>query len=230
MTLEDSSRPYGVDIDAALRIVADGAHEVRSQLAVLLLELGKLNDTNARRIEADVQRASETVNRVAVLFKLATAETLSHGNVEPNNIIRGLVARAERIRPDRSQRIEVMPSVTLAAIRGHAAFVTEALRGLLENAVCHTPANSRVIVGIAVDGTVTIDDDGPGLPPEVQRRFGEPFAHGRTPASGAGLGIAIAHQVARLHGGRCYLGPSELGGTCVCLALTATPARAHRHD
>jgi signal transduction histidine kinase len=230
MTLEDSSRSYSVDIDAALRIVTDGAHEVRSQLSVLLLELGKLNHPNARRIEADVQMASETVNRVAILFKLATADTLIHKNIDLNNIVRGLVPRAELVRPDRLRRIEFMPVATLAANQGHAAFVTEALRGLLENAVCHTPANSRVTVSIGEDDTITIDDDGLGLPPEVHRRFGEPFVHGRTPASGAGLGLAIAHQVARLHGGRCYLGPSKLGGTCICLALSPSRARAHRHE
>jgi two-component system, OmpR family, sensor kinase len=229
MKSEDSAHAGRANVDAALRIVTEGAHEIRGQLAVILLELGKISHPNVHRIEADVQIASQTVNRIAMLFKLATTESLTQKNFDLSTIIRGLAQRAEIIQPNRLHRIDIT-NATMAGVCGHAAFVTEAVRGLLDNAICHTPAVSRVIVSFGINGIVTIDDDGPGLPPEVERRFGEPFVHGRIPSSGIGLGFAIAHHVARLHGGKCYLAPSKLGGTCVCLELPASAAKANRDE
>jgi signal transduction histidine kinase len=229
MIPEDDARLNQPAIDAALRIIADGTHEIRNQLSVLLLGLGKISHPDARALEGDVQTASESVNRVAILFKLAIAETLARKSFDLEDAIRDLVRRAECGRPDRLHRIDTGQS-TISAFHGNAAFITEAVRGLLDNAVRHTSETSRIMVSLNRAGSITIDDDGPGLPPEVTRRFGEPFVHGREPACGMGLGFAVAHHVARLHGGRCHLAPSRLGGTCVRLDLTSGSARADPHE
>jgi two-component system, OmpR family, sensor kinase len=229
MTSSNNSRQPN-DVTAALRIVTDGAHEIRSQLAVILLEAGKINQGPARQIEADIQVVSDTVNRVAILFKLTTSEILACKALDLGDIIRRLVQRTVDERPERLHRIEFFDADPLQSIDGHAAYVAEALRGLLDNAARHTPVGSCIVISRAADGVVTIDDDGPGLPPLVASRFGEAFANGRGPTAGVGLGLAIAHQVARLHGGRCYLAPSKLGGTCVGLELVSHVARVGRHE
>jgi signal transduction histidine kinase len=207
------------NLGAALRIVTDGAHEIRSQLAVILLEVGKIDQTSARQIEADIQLASQTVNRVAILFKLATAEKLVTKPLDLSEVLRGLVTRTILDRPERLHQIEFLETGSSGFIDGQAGILTEALRGLLDNAARHTPVASRIVVNRAGDGIVTIDDDGPGLPQVVVSRFGEAFVHGRGPSAGAGLGLAIAHHAARLHGGRCFLAPSQLGGTCIGLDI-----------
>jgi two-component system, OmpR family, sensor histidine kinase QseC len=219
------------DVTAALRIVTDGAHEIRSQLAVILLDVGKINHSRARQIEVDVQTASETVNRVAIVFKLATAETLDCKTLHLSDILRGQVQRAANERPERVHQIELSDAAPSQLVEGNTAYLTEALRGLLDNAMRHTSVTSRIVVSRTAQGSVTIDDDGPGLPPSVASRFGEAFVHGRGPTAGVGLGLAFAHHVARLHGGRCYLAPSVLGGTCVALELSSPAAsRTSRDD
>ena len=97
-------------------------------------------------------------------------------------------------------------------------------RVLVENALVHTPAGTVVRVSTAVDGgraTLTVADDGPGIPAEAHERIFERFYRldgGR--ASGSGLGLAIARELAEVMGGRIEL---ESAGR-----LDAVHARAQR--
>jgi two-component system, OmpR family, sensor histidine kinase QseC len=225
MNSYDGSHSHGDTIDA-LRIVTDGAHEVRSQLAVLLLELGKIDHPNARRAEVDVQLTSVTVNRIAVLFKLATAEALILKDVDLVDVLQNVVRRAGLEDQNLQHRIEYKLSCTSCVVHGHASFLAEAIHGLIDNAVRHTPAGTRVVIGFSSHQVVSIDDDGPGLPTAVTCNFGKPFVHGRAPTSGPGIGLALAVQVARLHNGRCFAAPSELGGTRICFSLMQSVAEA----
>jgi signal transduction histidine kinase len=101
-----------------------------------------------------------------------------------------------------------------------------ALANLVVNALRH--ARTRVQVRATVDDTgiaIDVDDDGPGVPPADRARLFEPFqrldadpARGRR---GAGLGLAIVHRIADLHGGRVTIDTSDLGGARFRLTLPA---------
>ena len=90
-------------------------------------------------------------------------------------------------------------------MRGQPQFVARALGALLENAVKHTPAGTRIDVGVGA-ASVSVADDGPGIPPaeqdQVFRRF---WRRDRTATANAGLGLAIVQRVAAVHGGRVTL-------------------------
>jgi signal transduction histidine kinase len=58
---------------------------------------------------------------------------------------------------------------------------------------------------------VAVADRGPGIPAELRERLFHPFATGR--AGGVGLGLALAHRIVTLHGGRIRLDDREGGGT-----------------
>ena len=78
-------------------------------------------------------------------------------------------------------------------------------RILLENALLHTPPATTVRVSTAIDGgraTLTVADDGPGIPREAQQQVFERFYRlDGTRASGSGLGLAIAKELAELMDG-----------------------------
>ena len=74
----------------------------------------------------------------------------------------------------------------------------------------------RIAVSI-VGTTVTVDDNGPGIPVTDRQRVLERFEHGG--GSGSGLGLAIAQQVAIAHGGSVTIGTSPSGGARVRLHL-----------
>jgi two-component system, OmpR family, sensor histidine kinase QseC len=229
MITGQDSKSADSEHEATLRIVTEGAHEVRSQLAVMLLEAGKIDHPQSVRIEAGLRTASDTVNRIAMLFKLATTGNMIGRVFNSNEIVSAVVKRAEPDFPARLHRIDIRSHDESAIFLGNAAFVSEAICGLIDNALRHTPDETRIIVRSTIDGCIEIDDDGPGLPASVVERFGQPFVHGRVPTAGPGLGFAIAHQVARLHNGRCFLAPSQLGGACVCISFNANADRAKTH-
>jgi two-component system sensor histidine kinase PrrB len=86
---------------------------------------------------------------------------------------------------------------------------------LLENAARHGARTVRIDID---SHAVTVDDDGPGIPPTDRERVFDRFARGRdTRTPGSGLGLAIVAQQATLHGGRARVEDSPLGGARLVL-------------
>ena len=95
---------------------------------------------------------------------------------------------------------------------GDIVSLREAIRNLIFNAIHHTQEGATIVVTCGPGTSVTVDDDGPGLPAGDVSRLFEPFVRGATSASGGGLGLAIVKQVAAMHGGNVEAGSSPLGG------------------
>ena len=94
------------------------------------------------------------------------------------------------------------------------------LDNLIINAIRHAPNGGMVTLAAEREPgllTLTVEDSGSGVAPEMQDRLFEPFATGR--ADGTGLGLAIARELADAHGGRLILRPSTPGMGAV-FALT----------
>ncbi len=106
----------------------------------------------------------------------------------------------------------------LPAVRVDASLVTQVFANLLENCVRHTPPGTLIqISASAADQVirVTVDDDGPGLPPGDPERLFKKFQRGRaeSDAGGAGLGLAICRAIINAHGGAISASPRPGGGT-----------------
>jgi two-component system OmpR family sensor kinase len=86
---------------------------------------------------------------------------------------------------------------------------------LIENAVRHTPPGTHIRASTGTDNgdaTLIVQDDGPGIDPELQRRLFERFVRGgRDGGRGSGLGLAIVRAVTESHGGTVTLEPPEDG-------------------
>lgn len=101
-------------------------------------------------------------------------------------------------------------------LRGDPQLLERAVRNLLYNAAQAEREAGRsgpveVTVALRDDGVeVAIEDRGPGVPPEVRARLFHPFATGRP--GGVGLGLALAHRIVTLHGGRLRLDDRSGGG------------------
>ncbi|HUZ63919.1 MAG TPA: ATP-binding protein [Acetobacteraceae bacterium] len=92
-----------------------------------------------------------------------------------------------------------------------------ALTNLIDNARRHA---HRVALGMSLQGSrvqLTVDDDGPGIPPERRESVFRPFESGA--AGGTGLGLTIARDIVRAHGGEILLQDSPLGGLRAMIRL-----------
>jgi signal transduction histidine kinase len=98
------------------------------------------------------------------------------------------------------------------------------LSNLLGNALRYSPKGSRVTIGLAREGdsiTMTVDDEGPGVPEEVAGRLFEKFSQGKGKAGSAGLGLYFCRITVERWGGRIGYSPRPEGGARFWFALRA---------
>ncbi len=208
---------------AGERFTADAGHELRTPLTSLRANLAALRTLNHPQreasaevlddIERDVARLTALLDGLQALAR-GDAGAMARAPVDVGDLADAALADARRRHP------------TVAFAFGHADELTvegdehglrAALDNLLENAARHGASSVRI--AIAGD-TVLVDDDGPGIAPELRERVFERFARGRDAKTpGSGLGLAIVAQQAELHGGHAEVGDSPLGGARLLLKL-----------
>ncbi len=217
--------------DAQQMFVADAAHELRSPLAALKLQLQMLErapDESTRRLAA--QRLDSGIDRATHLVEqlLALARADSGGREAPAPV--SLTEAARQALAD---------TLDLAQARGIDAGLEQAeeltvlappqglrmlARNLVDNAVRYSPRGARVDVRVHVqDGKalLEVDDSGPGIPaadrPRVFDRF---YRRADAPPGGSGLGLAIVRSVAERSHASVELLDSPLGGLRVRVSFS----------
>ena len=106
---------------------------------------------------------------------------------------------------------------------GEAPALDRAVTNLLDNAAKWSPDGGHVTVRLS-DGVLTVDDEGPGIPPEERERIFDRFwrsADSRT-LPGSGLGLAIVRKVAERHAGTVQAAENVGGGARLVLKLPGT--------
>jgi signal transduction histidine kinase len=212
------------------RFVADAAHELRSPLAGLR---NTVEVALAHGDVADLQVLSRTTERLQgltddllLLARLERTAPATATSIDVAAIAEELAGeRRYRVPPD--ERFTVL-SEEPALVTGREEELARMLTNLLDNASRY--ARDRVVVTVAQPepGLVRVEvrDDGPGIPTADRERVFERFArvdeardrsHG-----GAGLGLAIARDIAVRHGGRLYVADSA-DGACLVAELPQSP-------
>ncbi|MFI5841436.1 ATP-binding protein [Catenuloplanes sp. NPDC051500] len=217
-------------VERQRRFVADAAHELRSPLAGLR---NTVEVALAHGDAADLHALSRTTERLQGLtddlLLLARLERTAPATGKPVDV----AAIAEELVGERRHRAQpderfVAVVVEPVLVTGREEELARMLENLLDNASRY--ARDRVVVTVtqAEPGLVRIDvrDDGPGIPAADRERVFERFArvdeardrgHG-----GAGLGLAIARDIAVRHGGRLYVADSA-DGACLTAELPQSP-------
>ena len=201
--------------DRRRRFTSDVAHELRTPLANITSHVQAVVDGVESPSAETLSVVQSEVDHVARLVDdLQQLSLVDEGqlNIDPfdvvladvvDQVIVGNEARAvaENVTLVASGRAEAMVSVDPLRLR-------QALDNLVSNAIRHTPAGGAVTVSVAQDDSITtiaVRDTGPGIPDEFLLRVFERFsradaARGRT-TGGSGLGLPIARELIRLHGG-----------------------------
>jgi two-component system OmpR family sensor kinase/two-component system sensor histidine kinase QseC len=217
--------------------VADAAHELRSPLTALKLQIGLLRDASdegerhdaQQRLRAGVERA---VHLVEQLLALARAEPGAGSAMLPVDlaaIAREAVADAASLAGARRAEVALDAPAALPVV-GDPQALRSLLRNLLDNALLYAGPAPRVRLSLKAqegEAVACVDDTGPGIPPAERERMFDRF-HRRDPGqgSGSGLGLAIARAIARQHGGTVTLLDSPEGGLRAQVRLPLGAAQA----
>jgi len=197
-------------VAAQRMFIARAAHELRTPLAVMMLELGR-SSVRTDRLQGDVQGMSSTVDRLLTLARLESIEGPEIRELNVGLIAMELVDRLKDLASRTGHRIDIDVEEP-ASVEGDAAAIREALRNLIENAIRHTPPGTSVRVRIGPAGSVVVEDSGPGLGGEAAEDLLQPFKKGHASTEGAGLGLAIVKLAVDLHHGVLQIGRSSSGG------------------
>ena len=205
------------DLDEAkTRFFANVSHELRTPLTLLLGPLETLmasEEDAARRVilESMSTNARRLLRQVNALLDGAKLES-GRLRLEPSegNLGKLLADLAAAARPHAERRGIRLLTERLGDVPDtvfDAAKVETIAANLLSNAIKFTPPGGRVIVRAPADTfgesiTFEVEDDGPGIPEEELERIFERFHQVEgTADGGTGLGLALARELARLHGG-----------------------------
>lgn len=204
-------------------VAAGVAHEMRNELQAIELDLDA------------IRRSDGTDPEVARLH----AENAARGFADLNGAVRGFLKIA-RLRPPAIRQVDInglledvgrvlsleaqMAGVTvdldLAKDLSQAWVDPEILRQALQNLVRNSLEaladgnGGRIVIGSAksADGVrLTVEDNGPGMPPEIRERAFDGFI--TTKPDGSGIGLAIVRQSIEMHGGRVWIEPAGERGT-----------------
>jgi len=191
-------------------MLAGVSHDLRTPLTRMKLQLEMMKgDENADALKIDVAEMERMLDSYLAFARGEGAERPV--TCDLNALLGDVVRQARR----KGGEIDLLTNGDIHVPLRPGAF-SRCLTNLIENAVRHARhvAVSADHNGNAIE--VAVDDDGPGIPADARDEVFKPFARlegSRNPETGGvGLGLTIARDVARGHGGELVLGDSPLGG------------------
>jgi signal transduction histidine kinase len=206
------------------RLVSDASHELRTPVAVMRAELevagrdpGNDWDDTSSALLGELDRLQGMIDDLLLLAR-GDERAFARDEVDVTDLVHGVAARR---RP-----VPLVVDVTAepSVVMGDADALRRALDHLVANAARHATGTVFVAVETSDEEVcVHVDDDGCGIPEADRERVVRRFVRtdeGRTrDRGGAGLGLAVAADVARAHGGRLDICDSPPGGARVSLVL-----------
>jgi len=212
------------------RFVADAAHELRSPLTALSLQVERLNEcelSDGARERLDAVRRGLARSRSLLTQLLTFARLQNHVSAQSlnlrvqevfRNILEDLMPLAE------AKAIDIgVSSVQEAYVDAPQADLTIMIKNLVDNAIRYTPHGGRVDLSTGTtEGRpwIRIEDTGPGIAPEERTRVFDPFYRVLgSEVDGSGLGLSIVGTIAQRIGAHVTLGGAVSCGLVVVVTL-----------
>jgi two-component system, OmpR family, sensor kinase len=224
------------------RFAADASHELRTPLAAIrgYAELARRHRSTLppevahalSRVEAESTRMSALVEDLLLLARLDAGRPLDSRPVDLTRLAIDATSDARAAGPDHRWQLELPEGAVL--VLGDDQRLYQVLANLLSNARVHTPAETTVTVALRPDyargaAELSVTDNGPGIPAELQPDLFERFVRGdssRSRAAGStGLGLSIVAAVIAAHRGSVSV-DSRPGWTRFTVTLPLLPGEA----
>ena len=222
--VNDALRRLDEGYERHKRFLVDAAHELRTPIAILQtrLEAVSLGPDQARVLE-DVARLSTLADQLLDLQRVnQPADRLS--DVDIVAIGRKVTADLAPLAIAADYELSFETATENIYVRGDQGSLERALTNLIQNAIQHGGRRGLIAVRVDRPATISVTDDGPGIPSPQRERVFEPFYRldGRT--RGAGLGLNLVREIVGRHDGEVVILEGAAGGACV--EMMFKPARA----
>jgi signal transduction histidine kinase len=210
--------------------VADASHELRTPLTVIRGQLELLamqhspDAADVREVERvtrlEIERMSRLVDDLLVLAHAGEETFLRPQPLDLPGFLAGVFDPLRQTAPRRY----VLGDIPHAVLEADPDRLAQALRNLLRNAVAHTREGGLVRLAASLEDArllLTVDDDGPGVPPAERAHIFDRFHRLGVARSGggAGLGLSIARAIIESHSGEITVGASPEGGARFTVSL-----------
>lgn len=209
--------------------IATTAHQLRTPLTALIVQISSAESSSGRQRTASLEAANESARRLARLLD----QLLSDALVEHRSVLRkfsevdlkAIVERVilESVQLSQDTDIRFTAAMDRAPMTGDAVMLAEAIKNIVHNAIVHGhDLHEAIEINLAQSGCqwrLDVGDRGPGIHHPIGGAIGERFSASREGGTGAGLGMAIAKQVAQSHGGQLSWSNRPDGGAIVTLWL-----------
>lgn len=217
--------------------MADVSHELRTPLSIMRGELEAVEDglqpldeRLLQSLQAEVYSLAKLVDDIHVL-SMAEVAALSY-QWQPVDVVdlvdTDLPGWQERL-AGKGLGLKRIGLVDRITVSGDPDRLRQVFNNLMENTVRYVDAGGAVEVGIQTEAghvSVTVDDSGPGMPPEEHARLFDRFyrreASRNRATGGSGLGLAICRGIVEAHGGSIAAMSSPLGGLRIRITLPMT--------
>ncbi len=203
------------------KFTSDVAHQLRTPLIVLLLQVSNLPAVVARdHLRQELSDLADLVNQ---LLQFAQAEdAMSHHRDAVD-----IVGSARKVCEDLAgaafnvkKQIEFDAAAPRVIVSGHPVLIDVAIRNIVDNAIKLSPAHTTISVSIDAEHKVIVEDRGPGVPEDQKKRIFERFWRAEDHRGlGSGIGLALVRRIAFLHGGDVTVEDRPGGGARFVISL-----------
>jgi len=224
-----------VAFQAQRSFVSDAAHELRSPLTALRLQLQLLSraDEQSSRDEAlsklgiAVDRCGSLVQQLLTLARLEPGSSAAvFSAIALDVVVRDAIADSASLAVSRGTDLALDADAGISMM-GDEDSLRVLVRNLVDNAVRYTPPGGRVLVRLLDEGAAArleVEDSGPGIPEAERGRVFDRFYRGPEPVeSGSGLGLAIVKAIVERHHATIGLDDARLGGLRVMVVIPKSP-------
>lgn len=236
------SQPDELDVErlaetarlALLGRLADAvAHDVATPLASIALraesllrkaKAPELGPSAAAVFERHLSSIHQDTFRISRILDALRGSRAPVAALVVQELVEAAAAAARHAASERNVTLALELEGLAPGARGRAGRLRLALLALLENAIEASEPGGRVLLGARCERgalELRVDDEGPGLPANVESRLFEPFNSGRPPDQGLGLGLFFCQRIALEHGGALQFLRREPSGTSARLTLPA---------
>jgi signal transduction histidine kinase len=233
--VEALNRAFG-EIDAYIRMqrrfLGNAAHQLRTPLTLLRAKIEDVTEP-ALKVELvrDVRRLTSLVSAMLDLARLQN-HAIEKRPIDLGEITLDVLADFGPSALDAGIELALeQDEQGPLLVQGVDAAVRSALANLVGNALIHAHGARRIVATVS-HGSISIDDDGAGLPDGAEHKLLEPFQTGNSAGDGAGLGLSIVREIMAAHGGELVISSEPGRGTTMSLRFpeVVTTTRSPRLD